>query len=51
MLAVGRMFGYSAGYPAHNGPGGSKATQIEQSVEIECPLDDIFSFVAEPRND
>jgi hypothetical protein len=29
---------------------GSKATQIEQSVKIECPLDEIPSFVAEPRN-
>ena len=41
MLAMGRMFGYSAGYPAYNGPRGSKATQIEQIVEIECPLDEI----------
>jgi hypothetical protein len=27
MLAVGRMFGHSAGYPAYDGPEGSKATQ------------------------
>lgn len=33
MLAVGRMFGYSAGYPIYNGPEGSTATQIEQSLE------------------
>ena len=27
MLAVGRMFGHSAGYPAYDGPERSKATQ------------------------
>ena len=48
---VGRLFGYRARYPEYSGPQATQTTRIEQSVEIERPPDEVFSFVADLRND
>jgi carbon monoxide dehydrogenase subunit G/quercetin dioxygenase-like cupin family protein len=48
---VGRLLGYRTRYPAYSGPEAARTMRIEQSVEIERPLEEVFVFVADPRND
>ena len=48
---VGRMFGYRARYPKYSGSEAAETVRIEQSVEFERPPEEVFSFVADPRND
>jgi quercetin dioxygenase-like cupin family protein/uncharacterized protein YndB with AHSA1/START domain len=48
---VGRLLGYRARYPEYSGPEAAETVRIEHSVEIERPPEEVFSFVADPRND
>jgi quercetin dioxygenase-like cupin family protein/carbon monoxide dehydrogenase subunit G len=48
---VGRLLGYKASYPEYSGPEAAQTMRIEQSVEIERPLEEVFAFVADPLND
>ena len=48
---VGRMLGYKARYPEYSGPEAAETVRIEHSVKISRPPDEVFSFVADPRND
>jgi quercetin dioxygenase-like cupin family protein/carbon monoxide dehydrogenase subunit G len=51
LALVGELLGYRASYPGYSGPEAARAMRIEQSVAIECPLEEVFAFVADPRND
>jgi quercetin dioxygenase-like cupin family protein/carbon monoxide dehydrogenase subunit G len=51
LALVGELLGYRASYPEYSGPEAARAIRIEQSVAIECPLEEVFAFVADPRND
>lgn len=48
---VGELLGYRASYPEYSGPEAAQTMRIEQSVEIERPLEEVFAFVADPLND
>ena len=48
---VGRLLGYRARYPEYSGPEAAEKIRIEHSVEIERLPEEVFSFVADPRND
>ena len=48
---IGRRLGYRARYPEYSGPEAAETIRIEHSVEIEHPPEEVFSFVADPRND
>jgi mannose-6-phosphate isomerase-like protein (cupin superfamily)/uncharacterized protein YndB with AHSA1/START domain len=48
---IGRSLGYRARYPEYSGPEAAEKIRIEHSVEIERPPEEVFSFVADPRND
>jgi carbon monoxide dehydrogenase subunit G len=48
---VGRLLGYRVSYPEYSGPEVARTIRIEQSVEIERSLEEVFAFVADPRND
>ena len=50
LALFGGLLGYRASYPEYSGPD-AQAIRIEQSVEIERPLEEVFAYVADPRND
>jgi mannose-6-phosphate isomerase-like protein (cupin superfamily) len=47
----GRLFGYRARYPEYSGAEAGQPIRIAQNVDIRCSLEEVFAFVADPRND
>jgi carbon monoxide dehydrogenase subunit G len=47
----GNLFGYRARYPEYGGAEAGQAIRIAQNVDIHCSLEEVFAFVADPRND
>jgi hypothetical protein len=47
----GRLFGYRARYPEYSGAEAGQSIRIAQNVDIHCSLEEVFAFVADPRND
>lgn len=48
---VSGLLGYRTRYPEYSGPEAARTIRIEHSVEIARPPEEVFAFVADPRND